>query len=204
MYIFSYDENLAKQNRCTYKISFVILLTTFLVILSVIVGIVLLFAVPDSMWLGVVLMLFGVISTTIFVSNYRIKYGNAKQTAFALENNVLYKVMFLGTNIPIAGGSVVGVIATAHNFQNQINSANNARNHDMIYNAIQSHKFGNSSYNPFFGSGTQVQEMHGLVIVKETAKYWKCEFTDEKNIKRHITITKSYNNNFYPNNFTIL
>ena len=122
---------------------------------------------------------------------------------FVFENGIMYKLLFLGTNIPIAGTSPIGLVATAYNFQNQQNSIQNATNYNMIFEAIQRHKVGQSSYNAFVGCETQVQEMRNIIVVKENKKYWKCKFVDEKNIARTVKIVKGFNNGFNIRNFAI-
>ena len=46
--------------------------------------------------------------------------------------------------------------------------------------------------------------MKKIVIIKENKKYWKCKFTDEKNITRNIKIVKAFNNGFNIRNFVVM
>lgn len=203
MWIYNYDANLAKQNKCGFNTVGTIFGISGMIISGIFLFVLLIVLFPDLIALWVIGLLAAIIVPMIILINKKIIYQNARQMVFVFENGIMYKLLFLGTNIPIAGTSPIGLVATAYNFQNQQNSIQNATNYNMIFEAIQRHKVGQSSYNAFVGCGTQVQEMRNIIVVKENKKYWKCKFVDEKNIARTVKIVKGFNNGFNIRNFAI-
>lgn len=198
MYIFNYNPYLAKQLKCEYSYGKMILLVTLAVLLATALMMGSLFLLDGFSIIPFILMLIPIIAVICYCSNEKVLYGNAPRIVFVYENNKLYKMTFFGDILPAFGGAA-SVVSIAYNIHNEKNCQNEAANNQLVYQTLQQHKQGYSTFSKFTGQGTQVVEMNNIQILKEKAKYWQCSFVDERGKLRKTKILKTYNNFFLPN-----
>ena len=199
MRIYKYNISKAHQLHLEYNggtlIRMVLLYTLLLCIGIALILIGCIFEIIPLAFFGGALDVFFLIMLIVRASR-RVKPA---QTTFVYEDNVLYKMLFVGE--PMVMVSTMGgrVASIAHNAANQFEMQVMAQDDKMIEELIGQHKKGIKTYSSFDGEGVKITEMRNIEVIRETKKSWIVKYEDGKGKKKEKEILKVFDIDF--NNF---
>ena len=192
MRIYKYNISKARQLHLEYNggtlIRMVLLYTLLLCIGIALILIGCIFEMIPLAFFGGALDVFFLIMLIVRASR-RVKPA---QTTFVYENNILYKMLFIGEPMVVVSTMGGRVASIAHNAANQFEMQAMAQDDKMIEELIQQHKQGIKTYNSFDGEGVKITEMKNIEVVGETEKDWTVSYVDKKGKEKKEKISKVF------------